>query len=1062
MAIRGDLLSVDLSNVFQMLAMNRKRGVLRVQNRENILEKRALVLDADRVGLLEIPKAGDLSALLVDEDAIDYAAYTDARTKSRQFGVDPLTFLRKRSTIDDSTLDAVTRRLHEELILEIFLWKNVSFSLDEEHFPEDDDNRRYFNLDLLVMEAARRQDEWIRVVELIGGGRDIWRPIAGEEPQLGDVEHIVFDHLDGTRGTREIMADTGLPRYHVDLAIGRMHEIGCISRLELEDLIEGGDDLLERGRIEDAIRLFKCAVRYDRRSIALHKRLAHAFLKQGRVAKAAAHYKFCAMTLLDNELVRESLAIYEYVVQLLPTDFKALEQVLALLARLEEPLTADDEACLELGLKLCTFYYDSKRFADAERVLRHLMEIAPEDTGLGFILARIQSKTGRIADAVETYMKLAGRLHDQGDLQGALNAYKLVVSFDTASKQICLQRIDHIHAILTRKRRRRRVGAAALVLVGVAAIAAVCYLWYHNRADGELETLLSAEQSVVTEEGWRGMGDRYADFRARFPLTLAAHKAAERISRAEYKIAELREAAKAAREREAARQRACLDRAEQEMARAESLLELRDLEAARKAYLAAQRAAEDSGQAGWADQEPRQIKARIAEIAACLAEEERQIGLIERYLAAGDRGAAYAIARQMIRPLADPLDPGKVHVVSRQAMARVVLPLDVDVRPPRARIHDQIGGSWQGRALVELGSTRQTARLEVGLEGYRSADCELDWRTSPFESHVVLERRESSSLALGDRVVALRLVGNALGVLCGNGSIHLIEPNGGQRRFAPEGFRTPVTEPVVFSGRVAYGTSDGRVLVFDRESKSDREVWSVHPSIDAIDDLIVVGDLLAVATDDGKPRLRFFATADGADQGSVELPAAVQNMAAVDGRVVACLADGSLAIVAAQASELEGVHAGQYRGRPLPFARGLWLVDAEGLLRRVDGSGAGVAVSDQPLVAGASPTLIGDQLVALLACGRLLVVDGSGRSRLLPALPAEFAESATGRVLGGGDGQSLVELADHRWLVVSLIGGQIEDCFRSSSAREAVPLLWLDRLVLGCADDAGTIETYRR
>lgn len=89
MAIRGDLLSVDLSNVFQMLAMNRKRGVLRVQNRENILEKRALVLDADRVGLLEIPKAGDLSALLVDEDAIDYAAYTDARTKSRQFGVDP-------------------------------------------------------------------------------------------------------------------------------------------------------------------------------------------------------------------------------------------------------------------------------------------------------------------------------------------------------------------------------------------------------------------------------------------------------------------------------------------------------------------------------------------------------------------------------------------------------------------------------------------------------------------------------------------------------------------------------------------------------------------------------------------------------------------------------------------------------------------------------------------------------------------------------------------------------------------------------------------------------------
>ena len=463
MAIRGDLLSVDLSNVFQMLAMNRKRGVLRVQNRENILEKRALVLDADQVGLLQIPEDRDLSAILVDEGDITYEDYVAAHTKSKQFGLDPITFLQRRASLESEALDKAVRRLHEELILEIFLWKNVAFSLDEETMPEEDPQRRFFNLDLLVMEAARRQDEWLRVIETIGGGRDVWRAIDGDMDGLPAIEQIVYDHLDGIRGTPQIMADTGLPRYHVDLAVGTLHELGLAARLGLDDLIDSGDILLERGETEDAIRLFKCAVRFDRRSISLHKRLAHAFLRQGRVSKAAAHYKFCAMTLLDNGLKREALAIYEYVVQLLPTDFKALEQSLSLLARIDEPLTEDDETCLGLGLKLCNFYYDTQRFADAERVLKHLMRVAPEDTGLDFILARIQSKTGRIAEAVETYMRLAGRLHDQGDLPGALNAYKLVVSFDTASKHICQQRIAHIQDILSQRRRKRRFGTAAMV-----------------------------------------------------------------------------------------------------------------------------------------------------------------------------------------------------------------------------------------------------------------------------------------------------------------------------------------------------------------------------------------------------------------------------------------------------------------------------------------------------------------------------------------------------------------------------------------------------------------------
>ena len=47
-----------------------------------------------------------------------------------------------------------TRRLHEELILEIFLWKNVSFSLDEENFPADDAERKQYGLGPLAERYA--------------------------------------------------------------------------------------------------------------------------------------------------------------------------------------------------------------------------------------------------------------------------------------------------------------------------------------------------------------------------------------------------------------------------------------------------------------------------------------------------------------------------------------------------------------------------------------------------------------------------------------------------------------------------------------------------------------------------------------------------------------------------------------------------------------------------------------------------------------------------------------------------------------------------------------------
>ena len=572
--------------------------------------------------------------MLVDQGDLSYADYQEALAKSEQFSVSVIQYLSKRGTITNEQLDRAQSRLHEEMILEIFLWKNVGFELDEETWPTENSERRFFVLDLMVMEAARRQDEWLRVVEVIGTN-DVWIEIGNGLESVGEpisaIERIVLDRCDGIHGSKEIMARTGLPRYHVDLALFRLSNENLIRRMDLDDLIETGDKLVKVGRNKDGIRLFRSAVRHDRESIALHKRLAQAFLNEGRVAKAAAHYKFCAMTLVKNGLLREALAIYQYVLSILPTDFKALEQSLKILAEVDETLSTDDEQSLEQGLKLCKFYVDAKKYAPAERVLGYLIRVAPDDNGLFYILANLYTKTGRINEAVETYVKVAGRLHAVGDLAGAVNAYKVVVSYDTASKDICLRKMAELHARMNRAKKRRTAGIVFLMTVVVFTAAGIGYLFYHNRANADLEKILSSEENVVSEDGWRGLEQRYSDFKARYPLTEAASTAVERMRRVRFKVTEIQRAQRATRERERARQLGFLQLAENHVAKAKAMVRARDLIGALVAYEASWKAAKDGDQEIWAKQEQQGIPARIAELKEHLAQEGQgscQIGII--------------------------------------------------------------------------------------------------------------------------------------------------------------------------------------------------------------------------------------------------------------------------------------------------------------------------------------------------------------------------------------------------------------------------------------------------
>src|ERR1051325_7332457 len=230
----------------------------------------------------------------------------------------------RRGALAAEDCEAVEARAVTEALLEVFLWKDIRFTLDESMTAAPAQATRPMNVDHLVMEAARRQDEAQHMGEGAGSAGSVWKPgNAGllDAAVLPGVHRLVLETVDGFRGVPEIAGASGLPVWNVQVAVRALVEGGWIARLGPEELVEAADAQLAKRRQGDAIRLYHAALRNDRANVTGHARLAEASAAQGRIAKAAAHWAFCAHVLRKTDRAREAIECLRAAWRLLPTRF---------------------------------------------------------------------------------------------------------------------------------------------------------------------------------------------------------------------------------------------------------------------------------------------------------------------------------------------------------------------------------------------------------------------------------------------------------------------------------------------------------------------------------------------------------------------------------------------------------------------------------------------------------------------------------------------------------------------------------------------------------------------
>jgi uncharacterized protein DUF4388 len=222
MAIEGPLRELGIHDVFQLLDLSRKTGVLRVSS-DLRDDEGVLYFDRGRVTQATIrSKSMPVELALRQAGRISDDDLALARSQVPDGRADVADALVRAGAISQRELERHCRLQLESAVFEVMSWNEGFFSFEEiaaEQMPHD--SRISVSTESLLMEGARRIDEWSRIADVIPDLSVVLElaPFNGEQEgaalDLLPHEWQVLTMIDGERDLRGIAASLGRDEFEI-------------------------------------------------------------------------------------------------------------------------------------------------------------------------------------------------------------------------------------------------------------------------------------------------------------------------------------------------------------------------------------------------------------------------------------------------------------------------------------------------------------------------------------------------------------------------------------------------------------------------------------------------------------------------------------------------------------------------------------------------------------------------------------------------------------------------------------------------------------------------------
>ena len=302
MAIEGPLRELGIHDVFQLLDLSRKTGVLRVTSdlRHNA---GTIYFDDGAIIFAEIrSNPHPLGALLLRTGKIGEADLERARDMQQRQGDKRLLgeILVSLGAITPRELQRQVRFQIEEVVFEVMGWREGYFSFIEGPLTElPTETAVRISTEALLMEGARRIDEWSRIesrIPHLGVVPLLAPPQEGGEGELDLLppEWEMLAMIDGRRDVRAIAAELGRSDFEVAKTLFGLESAGVIvladpGTTQRERTTLAGDLAELVARAEDALaqRDFAGARAAAEQAAGTHPHDPAVHLLLGRIALAA-------------------------------------------------------------------------------------------------------------------------------------------------------------------------------------------------------------------------------------------------------------------------------------------------------------------------------------------------------------------------------------------------------------------------------------------------------------------------------------------------------------------------------------------------------------------------------------------------------------------------------------------------------------------------------------------------------------------------------------------------------------------------------------------------------
>src|SRR5205085_952299 len=299
----------------------------------------------------------------------------------------------------------------EESVYYLFTWTQGTFNFEADVRPERQDFRASITPEWLLLEGARRVDEWTLIEKKIPGFDLIFvvdkDRLAISEAKLTDTQQRVLPLLDGSRDVHHVIEDSGLGEFEIGKALyglitaGFVHRAGRtasaadaqITDARVEEHRNLGVAFYKTGMLDEATREFRRVAELRAGEANAHFYIGLVALKQarwrGRFGRGPRPAWFWARTLsaagggefeLAEELAEEGAEAFP--------SHAALQNNLAVLKELAGDLTGAEDVVRaarknepslpQLSKNLGDLAYRASRYDEAWDAYRRAVELAPD------------------------------------------------------------------------------------------------------------------------------------------------------------------------------------------------------------------------------------------------------------------------------------------------------------------------------------------------------------------------------------------------------------------------------------------------------------------------------------------------------------------------------------------------------------------------------------------------------------------------------------------------------------------------------------------------------------